>query len=133
MTGADIIGALLLADADLLAFIPDDRIKEDRLPDGVTLPALVARTISSIDRQTLKRLGVVRVTDRVSVTVRADSVRNRKTAIRLVRKCCAGRVGNIGGGQGVAILPAGVGPSVIGAASSFEQAIDFRVSFNDAV
>jgi len=130
MTGVTIIGALLRADASLLAVVPADRIKAGRLPDGVALPALLVRTVSSIDRQTLKRGVTVRTTDRVSVTVRAASYRDQRAVIEMVRAACAGRVGDIGGGSRVSILTAGTGPDVNGPANSFEQAQDFRVSFD---
>ena len=130
MTGADIIGALLLDDQAILEIAPPDRIKEDRLPDGVALTALLVRTVSSVDRQPLVRGPLVRQTDRVSVTVRAGSVRDRKVAISRVRSCCAGRTGDIGGGLRVSILTAGLGPSLNGPGNSFEQTQDFKVSFD---
>lgn len=130
MTGADIISALLSADADVLAIAPAERIKEDRLPEGVALTALLVRTVSSVDRQALKIGQFVRRTDRVAVAVRAISVRDRKAAIAAVRKCCAGRTGDIGGGARVSILTAGLGPTLNGAGNSFEQTQDFRVSFD---
>ncbi|WP_257554141.1 hypothetical protein [Sphingobium sp. CFD-2] len=130
MTGGDIIGALLLADAAVLEIAPADRIKEDRLPDGVELTALLVRTVSSVDRQPLKRGQFVRRSDRVAVTVRALSVRDRKAAIGRIRACCAGRTGDIGGALRVSILTAGLGPSLNGPGNSFEQTQDFRVSWD---
>ena len=132
MTGADIVAALLLADPAVTAFVPATRVKLGRLPDGVPLPALLARTVSSVDRQPLKRPAIVRVTDRVSVTVRAASYRDQVAAMKLVRRCCAGRTGDVGGGSGVSILTAGMGPDLNGPADSFEQTQDFRVSFDAA-
>ncbi|EJL25605.1 hypothetical protein PMI02_03203, partial [Novosphingobium sp. AP12] len=55
MTGADIIGSLLLGNAAVLSISPAGQIKEDRLPDGVPLPAMLVRTVTSVDRQPLKR------------------------------------------------------------------------------
>lgn len=132
MTGADIIGALLTTDAAMLAIAPKERIKEDRLPDDIGLTALQVRTISSVDRQPLKRGPFVRQTDRVAVTVRASSVRDRKAAIAAVRACCAGRTGNIGGALRVAIQTDGLGPTLNGPGNSFEQTQDFRVTFDAA-
>jgi len=130
MTGVDIVGALLLAEAALTEVVQADRIKAAVLPDGIALPALLVRTVSSVDRQPLKRGGFVRVTDRVSVTVRAASYESQRAVIKLVRKL-AGRTGNIGGGLRVSILTAGIGPDVGGPAASFEQTQDFRVTFDD--
>jgi len=133
MTGADIIGALLLADAAVTNRVPVGRIKAGRLPEGVDLPALLVRVISIVDRHALVRSGWERRTARVSVTVRAASYRDQSEIIELVRQCCAGRVGNIGGGTRVSILTAGTGPDVSGPGNSFEQAQDFRVSFDAQV
>ncbi len=130
MTGADIIGALLTADAAVLDVVAVDRIKEDRLPDGVALPAILVRTVSSVDRQPLKRGAVERQVDRVSVTVRAVSVRDRKDVIRRIRECCTGRTGDISGALRVSVLSAGLGPSLIGPGDTFEQTQDFKVSFD---
>ena len=96
----------------------------------MTLPALLVRTVSVIDRQPLKRVGLVRRTDRVSVAVRAENYRDQVEAIRLIRKCCSGRTGNIGGGLNVSVLTAGTGPDINGPGNTFEQTQDLRVSFD---
>lgn len=126
MTGADIIGAILIDDGS----VPAAQIKEDRLPDDVVLTAYLVRTVTSVDHQTLRRRALVRKTDRISVTVRASSVRERKAAINWVRDCCAGKIGDIAGAFRVAVLTAGLGPSLNGPANTFEQTQDFRVSYD---
>lgn len=130
MTGADIVGALLRTYAPLTGAVPVAQIKAEMLPEGSPLPAVLVRDVSSIDRQPLRRGSWVRLTDRVAVTVRAASYRDRKVIIGLVRACCAGRTGDIGGGMRVAILTAGLGPGLIGPGNSFERTQDFRVSFD---
>jgi hypothetical protein len=129
ITGSDIIGALLLAHEPLTSVVPVERIKAARLGE-VPLPALVVTEISSVDRQTLTIGRFVRTTDRVSVTVRTASHRDRKRAIRLVRQACAGRTGTIAGAHRVSVLTAGRGPEMDGPGDSFEQAQDFKVSFD---
>jgi hypothetical protein len=131
MSGVDIAGALLLADAAVIAMFPATQIKAGRLPDDVILPALLLRKVSGVDRQTLTRGATRRTTDRVSVTVRAANYRDQREGIRLVRACLAGQAGNIGGGLNVSILTAGTGPDVNGPGDSFEQAQDFRVSYDE--
>lgn len=133
MTGGDIIGALLRADAAVTALVPEASIKGGRLPEGQPLPALLVRTVSLVDRQPLKRSGWVRSVARVAVTVRAASYRDQNEIIKLVRDCGAGKTGNIGGGTRVSILTAGLGPDVNGPGGSFEQTQDFRVSFDAEV
>lgn len=128
MTGVDIVGSLLRAYQPLTNLVPEARIKAGALPDGVMLPALLVRLVSSVERQPLRRGATTRTTDRVAVTVRAANYREQVAVIKMVRACCAGKVGNIGGGSSVSILTAGTGPDVIGPAASFEQTQDFRVS-----
>ena len=128
--GCDIIGALLGENAPLLEKVPVDRIRANRLPEGIALPALLVRGVSSVDRQALKRGALVRRTDRVAVMVRAASDVDRRDIIALVRKCCAGRTGNLGGGLNVSILTAGMGPDINGPGNSFEKTQDFRVRWD---
>lgn len=130
MTGVDIIGSLLRDDTDILALVPVERIKAGALPDSIALPSLLIRTVSSVDRQQLKRGDTTRVTERTSVAVRAESYRDQRAVIALVKRCCAALSGDIGRASSVSILNAGVGPDVSGPANSFEQTIDFRVSFD---
>lgn len=130
MTGVDIVGALLRESSEMTAMIPEERIKAGVLPANIALSALLLRQISGVDRQPLKRGVFTRVTDRVAVTVRASNYRDQRAAMKLVRKICAGRIGNIGGGTRVAILTAGLGPDVAGPADSFEQTQDFKVSYD---
>ena len=130
MTGADIVGALLRARPAVVAIVPAESIMMGALPDGVALPALLVRLVSSVERQPLKVGETVRVVDRIAVTVRAASYREQRAVIALVKSCCRGCTGDIGGGSRVSILTAGTGPDVAGPANSFEQTQDFRVSFD---
>lgn len=130
MTGADIVGALLRADADLLALVPVSRIKAKRLPPGTALPALLVRVVSVVDRQPLTLGEFVRRTDRVAVTVRAGSGDDQDAIIELVRAICAGRTGAIAGAINVSIRTSGLGPDLNGPGDSFEQTQDLRVSFD---
>jgi hypothetical protein len=133
VSGNDIIGALLQADADLTAVVLPKSIKAGRLPDDTPLPALLVRTVSVVERHLLKRSGWERTTARISVAVRTVNYLQQEQVIKLVRRCCAGRTGNIGGGTRVSILTAGLGPDVNGPGDTFEQTQDFRVSFDAPV
>lgn len=130
MTGAEIVGELLRTAAPVVAMVPAERIKGGKLPDGVTLPALLVRTVSVVERIKLKTGGTVRVFDRVAVTVRAASYADQIAIIALVKQALRGRVGNLAGANRVSITTAGTGPDLTGPADSFEQAADFRVSFD---
>jgi len=129
MTGGDIVAELLRADAAVVAAVPLDRIKQGALKAGFTLPAILIRLVSSVERQPL-RLGTrLRVTDRIAVTVIAADYRDQRAIIALVRTTCRGRTGAIAGATGVSVLTAGTGPDMQGPADRFEQTQDFRVSF----
>lgn len=130
MTGADIIGALVLEDARIAELVARASIKNGALPEKVVLPALLLRVTSSVEEQRLKRGQMVRTIDRVSVTVRAANYADQVAIIRMLRSCCAGRTGDVAGGKSVSILTAGAGPDLRGPGNSFEQTQDFRVSFD---
>lgn len=131
MTGAEIIGTLLLNHLPLLAVVPLERIKADALPDGVALPALLVTDISLTERKTLRRGEHVRVTERIRATVRAKTADERRAVMKLVRSCCAGWTGNMDGATGIAVLANGRGPGLVGIGGSFEQAQDFLVTFSE--
>lgn len=130
MTGADIVGALLRAHQPLLDLMPPERIKGGRLPLGVPLPALLVKTISSVERQRLRRGRTVRTADRVQVTVRAGSWDEQIRIIELVVDACADRLGSIEGASNYTVLTAGRGPDMDGPGDTFEQAQDFRATFD---
>lgn len=131
MSGADIVGALLRSDAAVTSIVRAQDIKGGRLPDDAAIPSLLVRSISGTDRQTLRRGSYVRVTERIAVLVRAGSYRQQGQIIDLVRKCCAGRTGDLGGAKRVSILTAGHGPDVNGPANTFEKTQDFSVSYDE--
>lgn len=133
MSGVSIIGALLLADADVLAEVPAAQIKAWRLPDGVALPALLVRSPSGKERVELRRVGSVCRTERVSVALRAAAGRDVDPILKLVRDACAGKIGTIAGYDGVSITDGGMGPDLVGINDSYERTQDFMVSFNELV
>ena len=131
MTGDDIVAAMLRDNPALTAVVPVAQINVAALPDNTPLPNLLVTQTTSVDRQFLKQGPSVRVIDRVSVKVRAGNHLQRRAVIRLVRACCAGKTGSIGGGSNVAIMTAGQGPDLSGPGTSYEKTQDFRVSFDD--
>lgn len=129
MNGVDIIGHLLRGDAALTAIWPTATIKAGALAEGEL--GILVRSVSVIDWQPLAAEPRVHSTERVSVTVRAKTYREQVAAIKLIRRACAGMIApEIGEARGIAVLTAGTGPDVIGPGNTFEQAQDFRVSFN---
>lgn len=130
ITGSDIIGALLREHAPLTDRVVVGHIKAGRLPADVALPALAVTETSQVERTALVRGATVRTVDRVSVTGRFASHRDRKEIMELVKQACAGRTGAIAGVANVAIRPAGRGPDLNGPGDSFEKTADFRVSYD---
>lgn len=130
MTGVDIVGALLRAEAAERPVAPDS-VKAGMLPEGMALPALLVRSVSTIERLRLKRGTVVRTVERVSVTVRAASYREQVAIMKWARARCSGWVGNMAPAERISILFAGIGPDLLGPGNSFEQGTDFRVSFDE--
>lgn len=131
MSGAMIVSTLLRAADAVTARVPVASIKIGRLPDGTQPPALLVRTVSSVERQPLKRGGWVRRTDRIAVTVRAASYRDQAALIRLLNAVCPGVKGDVlPDAKRVSILAAGVGPDVSGPGDSYERTHDFRVSYD---
>lgn len=130
MSGTAIIGMLLNQYPQLHALIPPPMIKAGALPEKITLPALLLRTVSVVDWQPLKDGPSIRSTARVSATVRAASYRDQVAAIGMIRAACKGWTGDIAGYLRVSVLTAGTGPDVAGPGNSYEQTQDFRVSFD---
>lgn len=128
--GATIMGAVLCAYVPLLKLVAVENIKGGRLPEGQPLPAILVRTVSSVDAKRLRREATRRCIDRVSVAVRAASWAEQRAIIQAVRDAGADRVGQLGGGTNVSILLNGLGPDVDGPGNSYEQTQDFRVSYD---
>jgi hypothetical protein len=129
MTGEDIIGARLLASAAITDLVPAAQIKAGRLPENAAMPSLLVRTISTIERQSLKRGARVFVVERVSVTVRAAKHSERKAIMKLLPGACVGFEAESGDATNISALTAGAGPDVDGPGNTFERGQDFRVSF----
>jgi hypothetical protein len=133
MSGSSIINELLEADPVLAVAAEEQRIKEDLWPENVELPAYLVRTISSTDRNNLTPGPFIRSFERISVTVRASSVRERKAEIDRVREAGRDRVGDFAGCFRVSVLTNGRSPTLIGPGNTFEQTQDFIVSFDRPV
>jgi hypothetical protein len=131
MTGAEILGELLRNEAPLIAVVAAAAIKGGRLADDEALPVLLVRSISIVDRQSLAREAMVRSTERVSVTVRASTYRERVRIMKLLRSAGTGIViGERGEARNISVLTAGAGPELNGPGNSFERSQDFSVTYD---
>lgn len=132
MTGGEILGDLLRSSAALTAMVKASAIKGGRIADNEALPVLLVRSISIVDRQTLALESTVRTNERISVTVRANSYRERADIMRLLRS--TGRAGiridAMGDASNISILTAGAGPELNGPNDSFERNQDFFVTYD---
>jgi hypothetical protein len=132
MSGGEILGDWLRADAALTEGVKPAAIKGGRLVDNEALPVLLVRSLSIVDRQTLALEAMVRMTERVSVTVRAATYRDRASIMRILRS--AGRAGIVipamGDARNISILTAGAGPELNGPGNSFERSQDFTVTYD---
>lgn len=131
MSGVAVVSSLLRGATDLTAIVPAESIKGGTLPEGVSIPALLVRSVSLNERQPLRRGAAIRTVERVSVTVRATNYREQRAVIALVRRICGGFVATEAVGvTNVSILTNGAGPDVIGPGNTFERTQDLRVSFD---
>lgn len=132
MSGGEILGTLLRDNAALTKEVKESAIKGGRLADDEALPVLLVRSLSIVDRQSLALEDMVRTTERISVTVRAASYRDRKTIMQLLRS--AGRAGLVidamEDARNISVLTAGAGPELNGPGNSFERNQDFYVSYD---
>jgi hypothetical protein len=132
MSGGEILGKLLRDDVGLTQKVAAAAIKGGRLADAEALPVLLVRSLSIVDRQSLALEAMVRTTERVSVTVRAASYRDRKAIMDLLRS--VGRAGiaitAMGDARNISVLTAGAGPELNGPGDSFERNQDFTVSYD---
>lgn len=128
ITGADIVGELIREQEPILAIVPLEKIKGGRL-DMVDVPAILVRTISSIDQPGLELESTVRVVDRVSATVRACDYDQQLTLIGLLGAIATDFIPAMGAATNISIRPAGRSPDMEGPGETFEQAHDFRVTF----
>jgi hypothetical protein len=131
MSGAEIVGELLRNDALLTAVVEIAAIKGGRLDDDEALPVLLVRSISIVDRQSLAREAMVRSTERVSVTVRASTYRERARIMKLLRSAGSGIViDELGEARNIAVLTAGAGPELNGPGNTHERSQDFSVTYD---
>ena len=133
MNGVIAVRALLVADAGVMALVPEARIVAGALAQGTTLPAISLMSVSSVDRNIPSPGSKRRVTERVQVTVLAASYPQAKTLIAAVRSAAADRMPVIDGLAQVTVHTYSAGPDFLDAETGIHmQTQDFRVSFNEA-
>ena len=133
MSGLIITRNLLLARPALLALVPAVRVISGVVPQGTQLPIISLTDISSTDRDTLTRAAVIKVTDRVQVTVMGATYPQVKAVIAEVRKACRNMTGTVGNFAGVTYRLDGKGPDFNEPNAGFcMQTQDTLITFNEA-
>ena len=128
--GVEIVSTLLREYAGFADILEAENIKGGALPENAPLPALLVRSVTTTDRKTLDGTEKGPVFERVSVAVRAANYRDQRTIMKLVKACCAGKIGNIPDVTRWSVTSAGKGPDLRGPGNSYEQTRDFRVFYN---
>lgn len=133
MSGVIITRRLLTDSAPLVALVPATRIIAGVIPQGTALPCIAITEVSATDRQTLKGVAVIKVSERDQITVMAATYPQVKQIMTLARKACRNVVGTVGSFPGVTCHLEGRGPDFIDPDAGFYmQTQDTRVTFNEA-
>jgi len=132
MSGVAVIGELLNGYSPLTTLVPAERIKAGVLAQNIGLPAVAVTSISGVDRNILAAGDKRRVNERVQVTVLANSYRDKRNILQLVRRACADKHGDFANVTDVSVLTDGTGPDFLSDdAQIWMQSQDFGVSFNE--
>ena len=131
MSSPAITRYLLANAAAVTAVVPAVRIFVGNVPVGTTLPAIVVRLVSGVERTTVSMAEASRYrTDRVQVTVHAKTYATKVSILELVRTALSPQRGAINGFDVDSITPEGEGPDFDDeAAVIYERSRDFMVSW----
>ncbi len=132
MSAIKIVRALLVADTDLTALVPANRIVAGIPAQGMTLPLIALTEISRVDRNLVKGASTSRSTSRVQVTVMTASYPAQKALLGAVRHAARSKVGTFSGVSNAAVHLDGTGPDFMDSETKiYQQGQDFMVSFNE--
>lgn len=129
---APAIARYILANAAAVtAQVPAARIFVGPIPLKSDLPAIGVRFISGTERATVSMAEASRFrTDRVQVTVHANTYASKVAILELVRTALSPRSGSFNGFDVDSITPEGEGPDLDDeAAVTFERSRDFMVAW----
>lgn len=133
MSGTKIIRSLMGAHAPLISAVPLARIIAGVIPKGTALPCIGLTTTSGVDRNIVKAGSTRHVTERIQITVIAQTYAQQKSVMDLARKACADKIGTIAGIDAVTVHTEGRGGDFNDASAGFYmQTQDFVVGFQEA-
>lgn len=134
MSAVKVIRALLIAHAPVLALVPAARIVADKVPQGMSLPAIVLTEISRVELPTVSQAQrAVQVTARVQVTVHASTYPDQKAVLQATRLGAGAHTGTVAGIAVRSVMRDVVGPDMTDdEAGVYQQSRDFKVVFVEA-
>lgn len=118
MSGPIAVRSFMRDDNDLVALVDTRMVADDVLPQGTTLPALLIKSISLIDRNIPNPGAMQHVRERVRVEGHCATARERRALMLAVRRAAfANRFPTVDGLSRVTVHPEAGGPDGIGDAS----------------
>ena len=130
MSGLTIVGALLDDHAPFGVAVPASNFDLWKLPQGAGLPNVVGTRVSRVEKQFLSAQTMRLVTERIQLTVRANSGEEREAITATIRDACREKTGTIAGFTNVAALLAGDGPDFeVEDEAIYIGSTDVRVTF----
>ena len=134
MTGVEIVGDQLAADAAFAAAVPADQFDYWDLPQGTGVPSVLLTRVSRNEHPFLAAQPQRLVTERVQATVRAGSGAEREAILKTIRNACRDKLPVVDGVFNVSLLLAGDGPDFKDdEAAIYMGSTDLRVSFTEPV
>lgn len=132
MSGVAVIRYLLANNATLTAQVPAAKIMAGPIPINTVLPAISVAQVSGVQNLNVAMNSTPRlITDRVQVTVMANTYPLQKSILALIRAACPHTRGTINGIDCDSILPDAEGPDFRDdVAAIFMQSQDYMVKFN---
>lgn len=133
MSGVVICRQLLAGHAPLLALIPASRMFTGVVPQGTPLPCLAITTVSSTDRNTVAAMPIVKVAERVQITIMGATYPAVKSALLQARKACRNKLGAVGTFLNITCRLDGTGPDFNDIDAGFcMQSQDVFLTYNEA-
>lgn len=132
MSGVAVVRHLLANSASVIAQVPAARIFGGPVPLNTALPAIGVAKVSGTQFLTVAMDETPRLrTDRVQVTVHANTYPAKEAIVALVRAACANQHATVNGIAVDSILPEGEGPDFDDpGAHIYERSLDFMVRFS---
>jgi len=133
MDGVAAVRSVMIADAPLVALVPEDSIHAGDLPLNATLPAISLSSVSKVDRNIPAPGATRHVRERVQATFHARNYPEQKAVERAARRAAADKINpEVPGITNVTIHTEGAGPDLRAAdASVWMGTQDFMTTYTE--